>query len=111
MAAPSLPQTIAPVRNQKKCSQGGKGATVTPFWHDYFQPARKVGRDLSPPKYFVPQQKLIANAPENARKRRKTPENTGKCRKTLENTGKRQKMLENATKRRIMQQNTGKRCE
>jgi hypothetical protein len=72
---------------------------------------------------LVPQRKLIANAPQNAGKRRKTPENAAntlvvianllqnatKHRKTPENAGKRRKTPENAGKRRKMPENAGKR--
>ncbi len=62
-------------RNQKKCFQGGSGATAPPpFWHDYFQPTRKGGRVLTPPKYLVLQRKLFANAPQTTTKCRKTPQ-------------------------------------
>ena len=65
-------------RSQKKCFQGGKGAIAPPFWHDYFQPTKKGGGGLSPPKYLVPQRNLsptLFAAPQNAAKRRKTPQN------------------------------------
>ena len=65
-------------RNQEICFQGGKGATAPQFWHNYFQPTRKGSGGLSPPKYLVPQQKIIANAPENAGKHRNMPGNAGK---------------------------------
>ena len=40
-------------KSENICLQGGKGATAPPIWHDYFQPTRKGGRGLSPPKYLV----------------------------------------------------------
>jgi hypothetical protein len=51
--------------------KGGRGPPILVL--DYFQPTRKGGEGLGPPKYLVPQWNLIANAPENAGKRRKTP--------------------------------------
>jgi hypothetical protein len=87
-------------RNQKKCFRGVRGP-LPPHFDTIFN-RRKGGGDLSPPKYLV-QRNLIANAPENAGKRRKTPENAGKRRKTPENAGKRRKTPENAGKRKTQQ--------
>ncbi len=104
----------------EKCFQGGNGATVPPFWHDYyFQPTRKGGRVfVTHPKCLVLQQKIIANAlqnaakrcktPQNAAKRHKTPQNTAKHHKTPQNTAKHRKTPQNTAKHRKTQQNTAK---
>jgi hypothetical protein len=95
----------APGRNQKKRFQGGTGPLPPPFWHDYFQPTRKGGGDLTPPpKYLVLQRKLIANALQNAAKCRKMPQNAAKCRKMPQNAAKCRKTPQNAAKRRKMPQ-------
>ena len=111
---------------------GGKRGHCPPI----FQPTRKGGGGLTPPpKYLVPQQKLIAQRagkcrkmPENARKCPKMPENAGKRRKTqknaanmlavvanlLQNTGKCRKTPENAGNCWKTPENAGKRrkyCE
>ena len=96
-------------RNQKTCFQGGKGATAPPVWHSYFQPTRKRGGGLSPPKYLVPQQKLIAKAPQHTAKFRKMPQNAAKCRKMPQNAAKCCKMPQNTAIHRKTPQYTAKR--
>ena len=34
---------VLPGKKPETMVSGGKGATVPPFWHDYFQPTRKRG--------------------------------------------------------------------
>jgi hypothetical protein len=54
-------------RNQKNCFQGGKGAAAPIFGPQFFSTNMEREREsLSPPKYLVPQQKLIANLPQFA---------------------------------------------
>ena len=60
---------------------------------------------MTPPKYLVLRRKLIANAPQNAAKHRKTPQNTAKCRKTPQNTAKHRKTPQNTAKHRKTPQN------
>ena len=71
-------------KKPEKMFSRGKGGHCPPFWHHYFQPTRKGGGGLSPPKFLVQQRNLIANAPENTGKHRKTPQNAAptKCCKT-----------------------------
>jgi hypothetical protein len=66
-------------RNNVFRGKGGQGPPILVL--DYFQPTRKGGGGLSPPKYLVPQWNLIANARENAGKCWNMLENAGKCRK------------------------------
>jgi hypothetical protein len=128
MAATVGVRSLVPVDNgnrkkPEKCFQGGNGATAPPFWQDYFQPTRKGGGGLTPPKYLVPQRKLIAIAPQNATKRCKMPQNATKhrqtpqmcsrllpiCHKTWANAAKHHKTPQNAAKHRKTPQNTAKR--
>ena len=81
---------------RKNVFMGERGPMPPPILHDYFQPTRKGGGGLSPPKFLVTQQKLIANAPENA----------GNCRITPQNAAKRCKKQKNATKRHKTPQNS-----
>jgi hypothetical protein len=55
---------------------------------------------------LVLQRKLIANAPQNAVKRRKTPQNAAKRRKTPQNAAKRRKTPQNAIPPRRGRQQT-----
>jgi hypothetical protein len=68
-------------RNQKKCFQGGKGATAPIFGPRFFSSYLKRGREsLSPPKYLVPGQKLVANLPQFAAICRNSPQFAAICR-------------------------------
>ena len=58
---------------RKNVFRGERGPLPPIF--DFFQPTRKRGGGSSPPKFLVPQQKLIANAPEKAAKHQNTPQN------------------------------------
>ena len=64
---------------------------------------------MTPPKYLVLQQKLIAKTPQNAAKRRKTPQNAAKRRKMPQNAAKCRKMPQNTAKGHKTPQNAEKR--
>ncbi len=75
---------MMPGRNQKHCFQGGKGAVASIFGPRFFSSNLKRGREsLSPPKYLVPRQKLIANLPQFAAISRNLPQFAAICRNLL----------------------------
>jgi hypothetical protein len=106
----------------RKCFQGGNGATAPPILARLFSTDQKRGWGFDPPYYLVLQQKLIANALQNAAKCCKMPQNAAKhckcahghrqfaakCRKMLQNAPKCRKTPENAGKRRKTPENAAK---
>ena len=104
--APKTMESGSPGRNQKKCFQGGNGATAPPFWHDYFQLTRKRGWGFDPSQIFGPATETYC---QHAAKHRKTPQNTAKHRKMPQNATKHRKTPQNAAKHRKTPQNTAKR--